>query len=117
MIRLIYFCMAFVALSFIAVPVYYGISAEKEKLADQAEAQEVATFDKDNSLSFEEIYALAEETPRNPTDLNSISTAAGGNNAANVFSSGFGAEAPSALKYSSDVSVIEVNDDRITIVE
>ena len=34
MVKFIYLCMAFIALSFIATPIYFGVSGEKEKLQE-----------------------------------------------------------------------------------
>jgi hypothetical protein len=117
MIRLIYLCMAFIAISFIAVPVYFGIADEKDKLAEQYKAQDIAKTAPEDSLTFEEIYALAEEASSNPEDLNNIATAAGGPPLNENFSSGFSMQTPTALKDPSPSIIIEVADDKIMVVE
>lgn len=87
--------MAVVALSFVAVPVFTGISNEREALL----LSEASTTNNDDApLSFEEIYEIAAENNEpSASDLNNIMPAAGGNTR-DQFSSGFGNEEDSALE-------------------
>ena len=85
MVRFIYICMAIVIVSFIAVPIFSGVSKEHARL------QQVATTDTqtDNTLSFKEIYALADEAQPNPEALNEIEPVAGADTSQDKFSTGF----------------------------
>jgi len=95
MIRFIFVSMAFIALSFTLVPMFAGISKEHQKLA---QANVIAEPSSD-SLTFEEIYALAgEDSAVNPAALNAIEPAAGGQEAEiEKFSTGFSKQAHPAL--------------------
>lgn len=94
MMRFIYFCMALLVLSFIGVPIYNGVSSEHEKITTLATTETPS----DDSLSFAEIYAQAEDTTLdNPAFLNDIMPAAGDNNSSDNFSSGFRNQEDSAL--------------------
>ena len=57
MTRFIFFCMAFVALSFIAVPVFTGISKERDAILASSKSSIPAA----SPLSFEEIYEIIGE--------------------------------------------------------
>ena len=60
MVRFIFTCMVFMIVSFVAVPVFTGISGER---AGRVEASAVAPAIKDETgagLTFEEIYALVD---------------------------------------------------------
>ena len=98
MTRFIFICMAFIALSFMAVPAYFGIQKEHAILM-----QNDTVAQNNQSLSFEEIYAMADEDLlSNPAFLNNIAPAAGNNDDAPVqedyFSTGFSGTADSALE-------------------
>lgn len=109
MMRFIYVCMAFLLISFIGIPVYKGVSSEHEKLTTVAQAD---TDQGDGSLSFREIYALADESAsENPAFLNDIMPAAGENAAPDKFSGGFVVREDSALadtpKETIDEAIVE----------
>ena len=94
MMRFIYFCMAFLVLSFVGVPIYNGVSEERAGLTQLAATDEAG----DDSMSFEEIYALADEgQSADPASLNDISPAAGNGNTGDAFSRGFTNREDSAL--------------------
>lgn len=91
--RFIYACMAVVILSIFAVPVFYGISNEREELMWVSEAQAA----EEASLSFEEIYEIAGSgNSSSPESLNTLAPAAGPA-AEESFKGGFTQEAPAAL--------------------
>lgn len=93
MLRFIFLSMAFMAISFFAVPVYFGISKEHQKLTQTAEIETNS-----NSLSFKEIYALADASSlTNPAALNAISPAAGNPDQADKFSNNFSGKEDSTL--------------------
>ena len=99
MLNFIYSCMAVMVLSFFIVPVFGGISNEYQTLEQSSQFAE-SSISEDTSLSFEEIYALADEAAmRNPAFLNEIAPAAGDDIAAPVegFSSGFSSQGHPAL--------------------
>ena len=77
MLRFIYFCMAIVALSFVAIPVYSGIAQNRDQITARDSVIAINT-NEDDSLSFEEIYTIANEDSFNPESLNEIAPAAGG---------------------------------------
>ena len=95
MIRFIFVSMAFIALSFALVPMFAGINKEHQKLA---QANIIAEPSSD-SLTFEEIYALAgEDNAVNPATLNAIEPAAGKQETkVEKFSTGFSKQAHPAL--------------------
>ncbi len=94
MMRFIYVCMAFLLISFVGMPVYKGVSSEREKLTIVASAES----NQDDPLSFSEIYALADESSSdNPAFLNNIMPAAGGDTSSDNFSNGFRGQEDSAL--------------------
>ncbi len=83
MIRFIFGCAFILSLSFLAIPVYYGISSQKNVVTTTADATN------NDSLSFEEIYALASDVATPSAEaLNDIATAAG-TGSGDTFSSGF----------------------------
>lgn len=89
MVRFIYLCVAIVALSFFVVPAYFGVSKEHKNLTASTGTDTTA-----DALSFEEIYAIADEGPADPNSLNSIEPAAG----EDEFSNGFTGAEDSALE-------------------
>ena len=93
MVRFIYLCMTILVVSFIAVPVFNGVSDEHARLQEIAQNTEQA----EDSLSFEQIYALADESENDPANLNNIMPAAGGNAGTDGFSNGFRGADDSAL--------------------
>ena len=94
MVRFIYFCMAVLVFSFVAVPIFSGVSKEHEKLT----AVDVANAPAEEELTLEEIYAFVDRSNEgNPVFLNSIATAAGGDAKEDVFTSGFRGQEDSAL--------------------
>ena len=104
MTRFIFFCMAIIALSFIAVPVFTGISKEHNALTTPTDTVILS----DDTLSFEEIYEIAgSNTSFDPASLNNITPAAGGNNN-DAFSNGFSGTEDSALENSTHIVIEEV---------
>lgn len=101
MTRFIFFCMAIIALSFIAVPIFTGISKERKAMlnSEQANAEQTDTLD------FDEIYELTNAEP-SAEDLNQIMPAAGGT-AQDEFSSGFSGTVDSALADTAPAPVTE----------
>jgi hypothetical protein len=94
MVKFIFFCMAVVVLSFVAVPVFTGISNERDQLL----AVNDAPTAEEQSLSFQEIYDIASDTSDlTPDQLNNITPAAG-ENQPDYFSSGFRGREDSALE-------------------
>ena len=95
MVRFIYLCAGILVVSLFAVPVYFGVSNERETLSLASNDE----INQEESLSFQEIYALAEEgqNERGPDSLNNITPAAGTETAPDSFSSGFNKKADSAL--------------------
>ena len=77
MLKFIYFSMAVIAFSFFIMPLFNGISAQRDQLNVRpvlfSQNQNIA----EDELSFEEIYALANEDQFNPENLNNIAPAAG----------------------------------------
>lgn len=98
MTRFIFFCMAFVALSFAVVPVFTGISKEHDTILAAA----VPSAAEDSPLSFEKIYEIAGATDAtaefDPSALNDITPAAGGDFVDAGFSSGFSGREDTALE-------------------
>lgn len=83
-VRCIFGCATFLALSILVVPVYYGVSEQKEMMTVAAQAPQ-----NDDSLSFEEIYEIASEGQKEDAiSLNDITPAAG-DQTEDSFSSGF----------------------------
>ena len=79
MVRFIFFCMAFIAISFFAVPLYFGISKARNQLSERTS------------------FASVNETlAGNPSLLNEIEPAAG-KITDEDFSSGFSGDEDSAL--------------------
>ncbi len=95
MIRFMIFCMAFIAISFAATPIFFGVSAEHKKLTQTA----VVTGNTPTALTFEEIYALIDQDAlTDPARLNAIEPAAGDDDAIEEkFSNGFSGKEDSAL--------------------
>ncbi|MCI5059503.1 MAG: hypothetical protein MRY79_00360 [Alphaproteobacteria bacterium] len=93
MIRFIYGCMAVIILSFVAIPIYHGVSTEKARLEVLASVDQEG----DDSLSFEEIYEIASEGGVSPEALNNIEAAAGGDTEPDKFTTGFSGRENSAL--------------------
>lgn len=87
MIKLIFAFMAIFVLSFTIVPIFSGVSNERDALL--ASAIDANEAEDTPSLTFEEIYALADENAPtiDPAALNAIMPAAGANT--EEFSSGF----------------------------
>ena len=86
MTKFIFVCMAVLVFSFTVLPIMTDVSKERDALlASNTQTEEVA----DETLSFEEIYALADEgnTTSTASALNAIAPAAGDNT--DEFSSGF----------------------------
>ena len=83
-------CVAVILLSFVAVPVYYGVSKEHDKIISSNSVENTA-ISSNTALSFDDIYALARENeaPLTPEDLNNILPAAGEASLGDSFSSGF----------------------------
>ena len=74
MIRFIFLSIAFMIISFFAVPIYFGISKEHQKLT-----RTTALKQNDPSITFQEIYELADKNYiSDPSALNSITPAADG---------------------------------------
>lgn len=95
MVRFIYLCMGILFLSMVAVPIYFGVSKEHKNI--QVSANTPAD-EQDTSLSFEEIYALADEGQETtPESLGNIAPAAGAETTPDSFSSGFNKREDSAL--------------------
>lgn len=94
MTRIIFFCMAIAALSFVVAPIYNGISDEHTALTQVSSAP----MPDENTLSFEEIYEMAEQNNViDPASLNEITPAAG-ENTEDQFSSAFSGQEDSALE-------------------
>ncbi len=89
--KFIKFCMASILLSFIAVPIYFGVSKEHNKIikASQTVVSQNNTIERE--ITFDEIYELAREDEFSPENLNNIATAAGNDTQVDAFSSGFNA--------------------------
>lgn len=100
--RIIYFSMALLVFSFIAMPIYYGISEKHNEIINTE-----VTAIQDDSLSFEEIYSLADESySTDPAFLNTIKPAAGNSAKNDQFSTGFRRKEDSALA-DTPVKIIE----------
>lgn len=94
MIRFIFICMAFIVCSFALSPVFFGLQKEHQELTQISAVKQSAD---EAPLSFEEIYALADEI--DPAALNNIAPAAGQDTApiADHFTTGFSNKEDSAL--------------------
>lgn len=104
MTRFIFFCMAIVALSFVAVPVFTGISKEHNALLASTDS----IIPSNDTLSFEDIYEIAGSNEAlDPASLNNIAPAAGESNN-DAFSNGFGGTEDSALENSAPIIIEEV---------
>ncbi len=72
MVRFIFSCMMIVPLSFMVVPIYFGVSAERQIILKKSVNLEKT----DPSLSFEEIYDIANKSEFDqgfdPQSLNKI---------------------------------------------
>ena len=79
--------------SFLVTPAYFGISAEHRKL----DVTETASLTTQDEITFEQIYALADETSNDAASLNNITPAAGGHAIEDAFSMGFTNTADTAL--------------------
>lgn len=103
MTRFIFFCMAFIALSFVAVPVFTGISNERDAMLNAEET----TVSSNDVLSFDALYEIAgADTEITPESLNNITPAAGSARASHdSFSSGFSGRIDSALENVAQPSV------------
>ncbi len=77
MIKFIYFSMAVVAFSFLIVPLFGGIAAERNKIDIRPVQFSDNQVPSQDELSFDEIYALANEESFDPQSLNNIAPAAG----------------------------------------
>ncbi|MEM9468882.1 MAG: hypothetical protein AAF988_01845 [Pseudomonadota bacterium] len=89
--KFIYLCAALVIFSFTAMPIYYGVSKERATILASNETQQT----EEDSISFEEMYALFENDLSVEDQMNAIEPAAGG---IESFPSGFeGANGDSAL--------------------
>ncbi len=77
MIKFIYFSMAVVVFSFLIVPFFNGISAERNKINIRPLQFSDNQAPSQNELTFDEIYALANEESFDPQSLNNIAPAAG----------------------------------------
>ncbi|MEM6810922.1 MAG: hypothetical protein AAF549_00465 [Pseudomonadota bacterium] len=73
MVRFIGLCFGVVLFSFAIIPVFSGISDEKDRL----DAREIAAIDSEDELTFEEIYEIASEIDTSPEALANIAPAAG----------------------------------------
>lgn len=94
MVRFIFLSMAFIAVSFFAVPAYFGINEQHQNLIQTASIEPAA-----DTLTFQEIYALADESlMADPSALNAIAPAAGDEQKPKeTFSYGFSGKEDSAL--------------------
>lgn len=103
--KFIYFCAAVLIFSFTALPIFYGISNERnEILASNIEQETTPT---DNSISFKEMYAIASKgqgEALDPYSLNDITPAAGQDS--NDFPSSFSGISDAAL---TDDPIIQEN--------
>lgn len=101
MTKFIFFCMAIVALSFTAVPVFTGISKEREAIiisAAETEAQNATP-------SVENLTEVAsQDVEFDAAQLNDIAPAAG-NNRSDSFSSGFRRIEDSALENAPEFNI------------
>ena len=79
--------------AFFVAPAYFGISAERTKL----DSVETASVEAQPEITFEQIYALADETENDATSLNNIAPAAGDTATKDVFSNGFSQKRNPAL--------------------
>ena len=98
MVRFIFICIVFIAISFTAIPALMNISKQRDVLLSIDEPDSSALVS--SELSFEEIYALADTNETiDPALLNAITPAAGDNTAVENegFSSGFSGKEDSAL--------------------
>jgi len=96
MVRFIFICIAFIAISFTAVPMLMNISKQRDVLIIQNTLKSSVLVQ--NELSFEEIYTLASTNEAiDPALLNAIEPAAGNIVENEGFSSGFSGKEDSAL--------------------
>ena len=98
MVRFIFICIVFIAVSFTAIPALMNISKQRDALIIQSTPESSVLVQ--NELSLEEIYALADTNETiDPALLNAITPAAGDNIAVENegFSSGFSGKEDSAL--------------------
>jgi len=103
MVRFIFICIVFIAISFTAIPALMNISKQRDVLLSIDEPDSSVLVS--SELSFEEIYALADANLADanetidPALLNAIAPAAGDNTAVENegFSSGFSGKEDSAL--------------------
>ncbi len=96
MVRFIFICIAFIAISFTAVPMLMNISKQRDALIIQNTLKSSVLVQ--NELSFEEIYTLASTNEAiDPALLNAIEPAAGNIVENEGFSSGFSGKEDSAL--------------------
>lgn len=96
MVRFIFICIVFIAISFTAIPALMNISKQRDVLFSIDEPDSSALVS--SELSFEEIYALASTNETiDPAFLNAIEPAAGGVIENEGFSSGFSGKEDSAL--------------------
>ncbi len=81
MLNFIYICIAVFVFSFVALPVANDISDEYRLLKKDTSLANVSSVEKNSSLSFDEIYSLADQGNQermiNPAFLNQIIPAAG----------------------------------------
>jgi len=69
------------------VPMYHGISKERDKITAPTTIASVQSLETD--ITLEEIYAQNEAQQLSPEALNNIATAAGDQTQADAFSTGF----------------------------
>jgi hypothetical protein len=106
MVRFIFGCAFFLALSVMAVPIYYGVASNKESLATSANVVEA-----EGTLTFDEIYDVAADTQEmDPAALNAIVPAAGADET-EMFPSGFEKKQDPALADSPVKTAEEKNTD------
>tara|TARA_B100000508_G_C11459576_1_gene278511 strand:+ start:1616 stop:1954 length:339 start_codon:yes stop_codon:yes gene_type:complete len=92
--KFIYLCAAILILSFTVVPMFTGVSNEREQILASNEATQASP--EDTSMSFEEMYTIAAQGQGDnfdPESLNAITPAAG----ADSFPSGFSGQSDAAL--------------------
>ena len=98
MVRFIFICIVFIAISFTAIPALMNISKQRDVLLSIDEPDSSVLVS--SELSFEEIYALADANETiDPALLNAIAPAAGDNTTVENegFSSGFSEQEDGAL--------------------
>ena len=90
--RFIKFCAAFILLSFMVVPIYYGITNKHDNMAQEQKLANVTQTLNDEEITLQKIYDLANLEAQTPEVLNNLETAAGGSNEfeqVDQFSTGF----------------------------